>query len=335
MLFRMIYDDVLAQAAYLIGCQRTGEAILIDPERDVDRYLRLALAEKVRITAVTETHIHADFLSGIRQVAEQTGAKVYASDAGGADWKYQWLDQKIGCGLYSHEPLHDGSVSCAGAIQCKAVHTPGHTPEHLAFPVSDRGGGATEPKGIATGACVCVGDPRRPTSRSRRARRLQASARLRRTALSSPTARLPQVGLGTRAAPAQRRGGAQSTVGEKRFNAFCLPPDEPGYVLHPRRPARAAAVLARIAARTRLAPPCSRDARAAELGLHDLGTPIRRRSLVDTRPWSHFRAGHLPEALHAPGDQLRRGRLYSNRRRDLLAPSRRADEAVRCLIRIA
>jgi hydroxyacylglutathione hydrolase len=78
--FRMIYDDKLAQAAYLIGCQRTGEAIVIDPQRDVDRYINAAAAEKLRITAVTETHIHADFLSGTRELAQRADAKVYLSD---------------------------------------------------------------------------------------------------------------------------------------------------------------------------------------------------------------------------------------------------------------
>src|SRR6267142_2002627 len=91
MFFRMIYDDKLAQACYLIGCQRTGEAILVDPQRDIDRYLKVADAERFRITAVAETHIHADFLSGVREVAERTGAKVYVSDEGDADWKYRWL----------------------------------------------------------------------------------------------------------------------------------------------------------------------------------------------------------------------------------------------------
>src|SRR5688572_965593 len=88
MLFRMIYDDKLAQAAYLIGCQGTGEAIVVDPQRDVDRYIEAAKANKLRIVAVAETHIHADFLSGARQLAEATGARVYVSDEGDADWKY-------------------------------------------------------------------------------------------------------------------------------------------------------------------------------------------------------------------------------------------------------
>jgi glyoxylase-like metal-dependent hydrolase (beta-lactamase superfamily II) len=71
MFMRMIYDDKLAAAAYLIGCQRTGEAIVIDPERDVDRYERLAAANGLRIVAAAETHIHADFISGSRELAEK------------------------------------------------------------------------------------------------------------------------------------------------------------------------------------------------------------------------------------------------------------------------
>ncbi len=102
MLFRMIYDDSLAQAAYLIGCQRTGEAILIDPERDIDRYLAIAAKEKMKIVGVAETHIHADFLSGARELAELTGARLYVSGEGGPDWTFRWLDKKAGGGAYAH-----------------------------------------------------------------------------------------------------------------------------------------------------------------------------------------------------------------------------------------
>src|SRR4051812_25637532 len=129
MFFRMIYDDKLSQAAYLIGCQRSGEAIVIDPQRDVDRYVNLAQAEKLRIVAVTETHIHADFLSGSRELAEQTGAKVYLSDEGDADWKYQWLTKKSGGGGYAHQLVRNADVFRIGNITFKVLHTPGHTPE--------------------------------------------------------------------------------------------------------------------------------------------------------------------------------------------------------------
>src|SRR6267142_3807124 len=123
MYFRMIYDEKLAQAAYLIGCQRTGEAIVIDPQRDVDRYLNIATKEGLRIIAAAETHIHADFLSGVRELAEQVGAKAYLSDEGDAEWKYQWLDKKAGGGSYAHQLLKDGDVFHIGQNEFKTLHT--------------------------------------------------------------------------------------------------------------------------------------------------------------------------------------------------------------------
>ena len=86
MLFRQIFDPKLAQYAYLIGCQQTKEAIIIDPERDIGRYVGLAEAEGLNIVAVTETHIHADFLSGSREFAERFDTKLFLSDEGDADW---------------------------------------------------------------------------------------------------------------------------------------------------------------------------------------------------------------------------------------------------------
>jgi glyoxylase-like metal-dependent hydrolase (beta-lactamase superfamily II) len=125
---RMIYDEKLAQAAYLIGCQRTGEAVVIDPERDVDRYIDLAKDNGLRIVATAETHIHADFVSGSRELAERVGAKVYVSDEGDADWKYEWLDKKVGGGSYDHQLLKDGDSFKIGNIELKAIHTPGTRP---------------------------------------------------------------------------------------------------------------------------------------------------------------------------------------------------------------
>lgn len=159
MLFRQIVDNKLAQYAYLVGCQQTGEALIIDPERDVDRYLELVEEEGLTITAVAETHIHADFLSGARELAERLPeVKLYLSDEGDADWKYQWTRD----GDYDVTLLKDGDIFKVGNIEIEAVHTPGHTPEHLSFLVTDRGGGAAEPMGIVTGDFVFVGDLGRP-----------------------------------------------------------------------------------------------------------------------------------------------------------------------------
>ncbi|PEN15279.1 MBL fold metallo-hydrolase [Longibacter salinarum] len=163
MLFRQIFDEKLAQYAYLIGCQQTGEAIIIDPERDIDQYLDLAEEEGVEIVAVTETHIHADFLSGAREFAERLNTKLYLSDEGDENWKYEWVkqDREAG-GSYDYELLYDGDVITIGNIEIQAVHTPGHTPEHMSFLVTDKGGGATQSMGIVTGDFVFVGDLGRP-----------------------------------------------------------------------------------------------------------------------------------------------------------------------------
>jgi hydroxyacylglutathione hydrolase len=134
MLFRQIWDQKLAQYAYLIGCQATGEAIIVDPERDIDVYLELAEKEGLEITAVADTHIHADYLSGAREFAER-GVKVYASDEGDADWKYEWL---IGSD-YNYQLVLDKDEFMIGNIKLTVVHSPGHTPEHIAFLVTDMG----------------------------------------------------------------------------------------------------------------------------------------------------------------------------------------------------
>ncbi len=163
MLFRQIFDPKLAQYAYLIGCQQTKEAIIIDPERDIDRYVEIAEAEGLNIIAVAETHIHADFLSGGREFGERLDARLYLSDEGDADWKYEWVKQpKQDGGAYDYVLLKDGDTFMIGNIEIKAVHTPGHTPEHMSFLVTDRGSGATTPIGIATGDFVFVGDLGRP-----------------------------------------------------------------------------------------------------------------------------------------------------------------------------
>ncbi|NKB89722.1 MAG: MBL fold metallo-hydrolase [Acidobacteria bacterium] len=158
MFFRRVTDNELAQYAYLIGCQRTGEAIIFDPERDIDRYVELARRDGLRIVAAAETHIHADFLSGARQFASQHGVKLYLSSEGGSDWQSRWASD----GDYDVCLLKDGDVFGVGNIEFKALHTPGHTPEHMAFLVTDRGGNADTPMGILSGDFVFVGDLGRP-----------------------------------------------------------------------------------------------------------------------------------------------------------------------------
>lgn len=151
MLLRYLYDTNLAQASYLVGCQRTGEALVVDPNRETARYLEVAEREGLRITAVTETHIHADFLSGARQLAARAGARLLLSDEGGPDWLYG----------FEHEGLRDGGTFMVGNVRIQVMHTPGHTPEHLAFLLTDTAN-ADEPMGLFTGDFLFVGDIGRP-----------------------------------------------------------------------------------------------------------------------------------------------------------------------------
>jgi len=157
MFFRQIIDPLLSQHAYLIGCDTTKEALLFDPERDIERYLKLAEKNGYKIIGAAETHIHADFLSGLRQLAE-TGIKIYASDEGGRDWKYEWLKK----GNYDFQLLRDGDTFSVGAVAFEAFHTPGHTPEHLSYIVSENKNGVEVQLGILTGDFVFVGDVGRP-----------------------------------------------------------------------------------------------------------------------------------------------------------------------------
>ncbi|MEP7325904.1 MAG: rhodanese-like domain-containing protein [Gemmatimonadota bacterium] len=155
MIFTRFYDDGLAQASYLVGCTATGEALIVDPNRDLEQYLRGTAAHGLKISAVTETHIHADFVSGSKELAERTGAKLYLSAEGGKDWQYQFA------GASGAELVRDGSVIPVGNIRIEVRHTPGHTPEHLSFLVTD-GAAATDPMGAITGDFLFVGDVGRP-----------------------------------------------------------------------------------------------------------------------------------------------------------------------------
>lgn len=157
MLLRQIFDSQLAQYAYLIGCPRSGEALIIDPERDIDRYRDIARENGLRITAVAETHIHADFVSGAQEFAQDSSVQVYLSAEGGPDWTYQWSKGRANTTL-----LRDGDTFKVGNIRIEAVHTPGHTPEHISFLITDLGGGADEPIALATGDFLFMGDVGRP-----------------------------------------------------------------------------------------------------------------------------------------------------------------------------
>lgn len=155
MILRTHFDDKLAQAGYLVGCSATGEAIVIDPLRDIRPYLAMAENNGLRIVAVAETHIHADYLSGTRELSAATGATMYLSDEGDDLWKYEFAsDPKAVL-------VKDGHRIEIGNLSLTAIHTPGHTPEHISFLLVDHPAGET-PHSLFTGDFIFVGDVGRP-----------------------------------------------------------------------------------------------------------------------------------------------------------------------------
>lgn len=156
MYFKQIFDEKLAQYAYLIGCQANGKAIVLDPMRDVNTYFDTAADEGLTLVGAVDTHIHADYISGLRELADR-GVRVYASDEGDKDWKYEWLRGSD----YDYKLLKDGDSISIGNIKIQAWHTPGHTPEHLSYLVTD-GAASDQAMGVITGDFVFVGDVGRP-----------------------------------------------------------------------------------------------------------------------------------------------------------------------------
>lgn len=159
MLLKYFYDKALAQASYMVGDPATGAALVIDPARDIGIYLQAAREEGLTITQVAETHIHADFVSGSRELAAQTGARLYLSGMGGAEWAYSFADKQT-------TVLRDGDCWMLGSVRIDVMHAPGHTPEHLIFQLTDTKAGGLQasstPFALVTGDCLFVGDVGRP-----------------------------------------------------------------------------------------------------------------------------------------------------------------------------
>jgi hydroxyacylglutathione hydrolase len=148
MIFRQLTHDDLGCASYLIGDEKAGVAAVIDPRFDINEYLEMARYFQVRIEHVLETHNHADHLSGHGRLAAATGATIHLHRSADAE--------------YEHEPFDDGWQLELGTVHVKALHTPGHRPEHTAFALSDTRRGDDEPWAVLTGDTLFVGDIARP-----------------------------------------------------------------------------------------------------------------------------------------------------------------------------
>lgn len=305
-----IYDEDLAQASWLIGCQATKEALIIDPERDIDRYLEAAANTGLTITAITETHIHADFLSGSHALARATGATIYLSDHGGEDWSYNWPKKSDATIQF----VKDGNQFNVGNITVTVLHTPGHTPEHICFLVNDVN--TNEPVGYATGDFIFVGDLGRPDLLETAAGIqgvMQASAK----ELHQSCVRFMDMDEYVQVWPAHGAGSAcgkalgaipQSTVGyeqrtspplqlvghESSFVEFMLK-DQPEPPLY----------FARMKQLNRDGVPLL-DSFPAPKRITDateLSETATSRTIIDTRPWIEVKDGYLPNTIWSPADQ--------------------------------
>ena len=134
-------DTGLGNSAYLIGSHETKTGILIDPLRDVDRYLYAANELSLQLTHVLDTHLHADFISGNREIAHQTSAKIGASAEAGLG--------------FDHQPLTEDSILDLGAFQIRVMRTPGHSPEHISFLLLEQDG--KTPAALFSGGALIVG----------------------------------------------------------------------------------------------------------------------------------------------------------------------------------
>lgn len=147
MILETVEAEGLAHLSYVLGDESAGVCAVIDPRRDVSVYLDIARTNNCRITHILETHIHADFVSGSRELAAQVGAPIYV---GAAD--------EYG---FEHKPLRDGDTLPLGSLCLRVLHTPGHTPEHICYRVGG-GKGSEEPWGLFTGDTLFAGEVGRP-----------------------------------------------------------------------------------------------------------------------------------------------------------------------------
>ena len=305
MLLRRFYDPKLAQASYLIACGRSGEAIVIDPNRDAEQYVRAAEGEGVRIAFVTETHIHADFVSGSRELASRTGARLHLSGEGGADWSYDFAKAD------GARVIRDGDTIDVGNIRLSVMHTPGHTPEHLTFLVTDRAV-ADEPMGAVTGDFVFVGDVGRPDLLERAAK-VQGTMRASARALFASLKRFSALPDWLQIWPGHGSGSAcgkgisavpHSSLGyERRFNWAFAHADEDEFVRQvlegqPEPPAYFAEMKRVNKHGPRVLGAIVRPPRleASEV----IAVASSGATLVDTRAADVFASRHIPGALNIP-----------------------------------
>ena len=162
MIFKQFYLPYLSHASYLIGDQESGLAMVVDPQRDVDQYLREAENEKLKIHYIVLTHFHADFVSGHLELQDQTDAKIFLGAKAQADYTFQ--------------PVITGDEIECGSVRFKILETPGHTPESISLLVFDLRKSQQKPYAILTGDTLLLGDIGHPNLMASAGISAQASA---------------------------------------------------------------------------------------------------------------------------------------------------------------
>jgi glyoxylase-like metal-dependent hydrolase (beta-lactamase superfamily II)/rhodanese-related sulfurtransferase len=151
-ILKQFYLNCLAHASYLIGDESTGTAAVVDPQRDIERYLEFAAEHGLKIKHVILTHLHADFVAGHLELRDRVGATIYLGAKAQAEYRFT--------------PLGDDSVVEFGRVRLKALETPGHTPESISLLVFDLDKSASEPFAVLTGDTLFIGDVGRPDLRA-------------------------------------------------------------------------------------------------------------------------------------------------------------------------
>ncbi len=304
MYFQHVYDKSLAQASYFIGCQNAGVAMVIDPKRDVDTYLEIAQQNNMKITHVAETHIHADFLSGARELAALTGAKLYLSDEGGSEWQYE----------FSHVGLKDGDVIDVGNLKFEVLHTPGHTPESISFLLTDKPA-SPEPVMLFTGDFVFVGDIGRPDLLEKAAG-LKGTQDIGARQMYRSIQRFRELpdyiqvwpGHGAGSACGKALGAVpSSTVGYEKIRnwAFQYDNDEKGFVKYlledQPEPPKYFAMMKKL---NKVARPLLTDVpKLKRLSIDDVRTVLSKDiKVIDTRPKTEFAKGFIPGTINIQGN---------------------------------
>jgi hydroxyacylglutathione hydrolase len=340
MFFHQRFIPGLAIASYMVGDEKAKSVAVIDPTRDVDEYVRVAKAEGLHITHILETHVHADYVSGSAELKARLNGepKVVVSGMGGKQWTPPYADVVV----------RDGDEVKLGSIRLKAIHTPGHTPEHVAWALYDDTRSTDTPWLLFTGDFVFVGDVGRPDllgpeQQKELAHQLYRSLFEKIKALPDFTEIFPGHGPGSLCGKAIGSRRSSSLGFERRFN---------GALQHKPEQQWTQTLLKDMP----LAPPYFRRMKQVNssgptvLG-HDL--PGQRRftareiherlceqcMVVDVRPKEAFAAAHVPGSINIPlGHNLPAwaGWVLPYDKRLVIVPSRPEEmpEVVTHLIRV-